>query len=524
LAKPLAEFDKLVAQLKNGSVMGEPIHVGETVIIPFAKIKFGLGGGGAMMGFGGGMGGKTVPLGVLIVEGDDVRAELFPEQEEKPTVIQEIIQAVKDRKYVFMVNGLNIGNAPGTVEELAPLISGMMGQTTTIVNALNLGHLDSPARAAAPAKEVSLAEMKKLVDAKKFAEALGMADTLIAKDPKSAGLHVWKGRIMGSLAQGNPADMMTYGAGAMQEFERRGHTHGRLLGTSAGAITAALLAAGYDAAEMLAALDEKKGNQPVFATFMSQPGPFTDEDVRRSSTLELLKNVKIPLLPQFATARLSERVVRWLARQPRPSHLFSFLERGGWYSADNFLAWLESKLDTGMANGKARQFSRMTLKEFYTATKVDLSLVAADTTAGIMLVLNHRTAPACQLAWAVRMSMSIPLLWQEVVWEAGWGTYLGKPLTGDAIVDGGLLSNFPIELFLSDLSSVTKVMGPKKSEHVLGMLIDETMTVRGAAQSPVAKSSFDFGSLKAIQRIGNLVNTTIGGHDKSVIEDRKSVV
>jgi hypothetical protein len=50
------------------------------------------------------------------------------------------------------------------------------------------------------------------------------------------------------------------------------------------------------------------------------------------------------------------------------------------------------------------------------------------------------------------------------------------------------------------------------------MLIDETMTVRGAAQSPVAKSSFDFGSLKAIQRIGNLVNTTTGGHDKSVIE------
>jgi len=46
-----------------------------------------------------------------------------------------------------------------------------------------------------------------------------MADALIAKDPKSAELHVWKGRIMGSLVQGNPADMMKYGMGAMQEFE-----------------------------------------------------------------------------------------------------------------------------------------------------------------------------------------------------------------------------------------------------------------------------------------------------------------
>ena len=39
--------------------------------------------------------------------------------------------------------------------------------------------------------------------------------------------------------------------GAMQEFEARGHTHNRLLGTSAGAITATLLAAGYSAEEML---------------------------------------------------------------------------------------------------------------------------------------------------------------------------------------------------------------------------------------------------------------------------------
>lgn len=220
LARPLADFDKLASQLKISSVVGEPIRVGETVIIPFAKIKFGLGGGGAMMGFGGGMGGKTIPLGILIVEGDDVRAELFPEQEEKTTFLQEIIQAIKDRKLVFMANGLNIGNSPGTVQDLAPLISAMMGQTTVMANALNLGHLNSPASAASSAKNASLAELKKLFEAKKYADAMDMADALIAKDPRSAELHVWKGRIMGLMAQGNPADMMKYGMGAMQEFEK----------------------------------------------------------------------------------------------------------------------------------------------------------------------------------------------------------------------------------------------------------------------------------------------------------------
>jgi uncharacterized spore protein YtfJ len=219
LAKPLADFDKLVSQLKIGNVVGEPIRVGDTAVIPFAKIKFGLGGGQAMVGFGGGMGGKTVPLGVLIVEGDDVRAELFPEPEEKPTPLQEIVQAIHDRR-VIIGNGVNLGSAPGTIQELESLISNVTEHTTIVGNGLNLGSLNAPRSATASSpKEASLAELKKLVDAKQYADALPMADALIAKDPKNAGLHVWKGRIMGSLATGNPADMIKYGMGAMQEFE-----------------------------------------------------------------------------------------------------------------------------------------------------------------------------------------------------------------------------------------------------------------------------------------------------------------
>ncbi len=149
LAQPLADFDKLVSQLKVSSVVGEPIRAGDTAVIPFAKIKFALGGGEVMVGFGAGMGAKTVPLGVLIVEGDDVRAELFPEPEEKATVPEALLQAIRDRKFVYMVNGLNIGNTSGTIQDMAPLISAMMGQTTIMVNGLNLGNLNQP-RAAAP--------------------------------------------------------------------------------------------------------------------------------------------------------------------------------------------------------------------------------------------------------------------------------------------------------------------------------------------------------------------------------------
>jgi len=169
LARPLADFDKLVSQLQTGSVVGEPVRVGDTAIVPFAKISFGLGAGEAIMGFGGGMGGKTIPLGVLIVEGDDVSAELYPEQEDRPAFLKEIVQTIQDRKLVIMGNGINLGGASGNIQDLAPLISALMGQTTVMGNVLNLGSLKAPGAAAAPAR--------------KHAETLAAAEALVARKP-----------------------------------------------------------------------------------------------------------------------------------------------------------------------------------------------------------------------------------------------------------------------------------------------------------------------------------------------------
>ncbi len=220
-ANPLADFDKLVAQLKTGNVIGEPIRAGDTAVVPFASIHFGMGAGEAMAGFGGGMSAKTVPMGVLIVEGDDVRVELLPRDERKPSVLLALLQAILDRKVVLMVNGLNIGNVSGSVQDLAPLIAEMMGQTTIITNGLNTGNL-TPPRTAAPktAPAASVGELQKLNDAKQYDEALAMANALVDQNPKSAEAHVWRGRILGGLAQRNPSDMIKYGMDAMEEFEK----------------------------------------------------------------------------------------------------------------------------------------------------------------------------------------------------------------------------------------------------------------------------------------------------------------
>jgi NTE family protein len=142
----------------------------------------------------------------------------------------------------------------------------------------------------------------------------------------------------------------------------------------------------------------------------------------------------------------------------------------------------------------------------------------------LMLVLNHRTAPDLPVVWAVRMSMSIPLVWQEVVWQPEWGQYRGRDMTGDAIVDGGLLSNFPIELFVSRAKTVMAVMGEEVSQHVLGMMIDESLDVPGAPPAPQAQAKPGVGDLHTVHRISNLINTMTGARDKNVIDTFEKLV
>lgn len=311
--------------------------------------------------------------------------------------------------------------------------------------------------------------------------------------------------------------------GAYEEFARRGHTYGRLLGTSAGAISAALLAAGYTPKNMLVALGEQENGKPVFAGFMGLPAALNSEEIRASAIRNLLRSINLKLVPDFIEERLDDALVRLLAMHPISRHLFAFVEQGGWYAADRFITWLQTKLDAGDGQGETRRFSQMTLAQFFDATQVDMSLVASDTSDHNLLVLNHHTAPDCPLVWAVRMSMSIPLVWNEVLWKADWGRYLGRELTDHAIVDGGMLSNFPLELFISDAPYVINLMGPKSGNPVLGLLIDETLPVAGS-RGMLVDVQVKPEELRTVQRIRRLADTATSAHDKMVLDAFNNLV
>jgi NTE family protein len=292
---------------------------------------------------------------------------------------------------------------------------------------------------------------------------------------------------------------------------------------------ATFLAAGYDVDEMADALIEEEDGKPIFLSFLQDPKAPSTEEIHSSAIRQLLEDVNLRLIPDGIEVKLDDALASAFAKSRVTSRIFSFIERGGLYGGDNFLDWLKQKLNSGVytlergefETGAQRRFGDMTMAEFFAATGIDLSLVAADTTGNQLLILNHRTAPNCPVIYSVRMSMSVPLLWEEVVWMEDWGKYRDKNINEHTVVDGGMLSNFPIELFISSSPQVTDVMGEKTTDRfdVLGFLIDETIEVPGAPKEGETKEGgFEFGDLRSVKRIKNLIDTMTKAHDKSVIE------
>jgi NTE family protein len=188
-------------------------------------------------------------------------------------------------------------------------------------------------------------------------------------------------------------------AGAYAALEHNRFVHKSVAGTSAGAITAALVAAGYSSAE----LDEIILKLP-FASFKDRS--FVDK------------------LPGGRAA----------------SVVFDL----GIYEGKVFQEWIAELL----AKKGVTRFGHLVNEE---AEDPDgrwcLRVIASDVTHRRMLVLPN-DAPhlgldpdEMEIAYAVRMSMSIPVFFEPVKHK--------NPKTGDThvIVDGGMLSNFPVWLF-----------------------------------------------------------------------------
>lgn len=239
-------------------------------------------------------------------------------------------------------------------------------------------------------------------------------------------------------------------AGAYRELSDQGYQPGCVAGTSAGAITAAVVAAGYTGAE----LEDLVLNQMHFTDFEDRPG-FGGE-------------------------------------------LVEFMRTRGLHTGNFFLGWMRERL---AAKG-VHTFGDLRDPGDDPARRYKLQVIASDLAAHRMLVLPRDAGllgldpDRLEVAQAVRMSMSIPVFFEPVT------------IGPHTIVDGALLSNFPVWLF--------DVPDGQPRFPTFGMLLvaprqtDPLVPVPGDAEVAPIGSDLDF--------VKSMVQTMMEAHDRFYVE------
>lgn len=220
--------------------------------------------------------------------------------------------------------------------------------------------------------------------------------------------------------------------GAYKVLEEKGYEFRRVAGTSAGAILASFIAVGYTAKEIEKLLDE--------FDFVSLLDP------------------KKTILPM--------PLMKWL-------HLYWRL---GLYQGKALENWFLEKL----AYKGVYSFSDL--------APGTLKLVASDLTNGKMIVLpddldQYGISPeSFPIARAIRMSCSIPFFFEPVKLKIGSGDTI--------VVDGGVLSNFPMWIFDDETG--------KKERPVLGLKLSQSENEKETRQINNALQLFEalFSTMK----------------------------
>lgn len=251
--------------------------------------------------------------------------------------------------------------------------------------------------------------------------------------------------------------------GAFSVLEERGYQPQNMAGASAGAIVAALVAAGYTATELRRIIGELDYDH------------FKDKS--------------------------------WEDRIPLAGRSLSILKDLGIYEGEAFLGWMRDLLE---AKG-IRTFGDLVRREDAELKyRYKAQVIASDVTERRLLVLPRDASRLgigdpddLNVALAVRMSMSIPIFFEPVKFA---NAQTGRE---HLIVDGGMLSNFPVWLFDAE--------EPQWPTFGLKLVEKEPRAPVGGGQPRQEESRS--GVLSVIDYLRSLVDTMMAAHDRLYIEE-----
>lgn len=251
--------------------------------------------------------------------------------------------------------------------------------------------------------------------------------------------------------------------GAFSILEQRGFQPQNLAGTSAGAIVTTLIAAGYNASELKRIVESLDFRQ------------FQD--------------------------------TAWEDRIPLVGKALSILLDQGIYEGHAFAKFMEERL---LAKG-VRTFRDLIhpLYAHQPRYRYKVNMIASDVTERRLLVLPQDAASLgivpddLSVTLAVRMSMSIPIFFEPV--------RIRNPQTGreHLIVDGGMLSNYPVWLF--DSAGI-----PEWPTFGLQLVEDQPRTDLGKRLPPPQTGRNPIENV--IDYVRSLIFTMLEAHDRLYIE------
>ncbi len=120
----------------------------------------------------------------------------------------------------------------------------------------------------------------------------------------------------------------------------------------------------------------------------------------------------------------------------------------GWYKGDAFTEWI-GELIAKKTGSATTTFAELHAQKDPKGYK-DLYVTGTDLTYQCLRIFSYEQYPDMSIRDAVRISMSIPLYYKPVLMDDAGKVHFTQPSSGKPLhmmVDGGVLSNYPIHMF-----------------------------------------------------------------------------
>lgn len=264
------------------------------------------------------------------------------------------------------------------------------------------------------------------------------------------------------VMEGGGIKGIAYG-GALQELDKKGILHDikRVAGTSAGAIQACLLSIGYTPEEII----EIVNDTPIES--------FNDDGFVSKATKRLFKEY-------------------------------------GWFRGDSFLQKMEQVIYQRTGNAD------LTFEELHHLASSypfrDLYVTGTNLTNQSLEVFSYENYPKMRIADAVRISMSIPLYYRSLWVDKQGNIFDKKPQDSEAglFVDGGLLLNFPIDIFDDARYIEESQSGSVFNPFTLGLRLEKSQLIEHELSKKSKPMSFDIVDMNTyMDALGGLIMRNI---------------